>query len=208
MAIGRKVTGTGLEDATAIRDYAADRRAAIEAQIALVEKNGGDTTHLKRVLGKRGGKVTGHEHSAHVGVPQPMAPGQEPPTTALSPRPDTVREPEDGSAPDKRKQDQRPVGSTPAVVAADPGPEGVKANRLPDQVADDPKTAVVSPVAPVAPGDPNVPALPDQGPKRDPDADPDLVLEEKQVDEDTKVVAPTKAASHTKPVPGRKPTGR
>lgn len=65
-------------------------------------------------------------------VPQPMAPGTVERGTPLSPRPDTVPEPEDGSAPDKRAQDQRPVGD-PVRHAKEPGPEYDKARALPVQ---------------------------------------------------------------------------
>lgn len=114
------------------RDYNAERRAAIEAQIAAYEAEGKDTSHLKKILGRKNSKA--HDYT-DAGVAVPSADGE------------TVPEPEDGSAPDKRKQDQEPkddVSGSPV----DPGPEAAhkKADRLPDQVVVAPPEQKPAPV--------------------------------------------------------------
>lgn len=154
---GRSVKDTGLADQTPNlrRDYQADRRAAIEAQIEAYEAQGLDTSHLRKILGRKNAKVTGYDDVSQVR----SADGE------------TVPEPEDLSAPDKRDQDQEPVGEPPH--AANPGPEAPRkrADGLPDQESPDlepPKPPVVKS------GDAKgAPALPDQGPKRDADEDRD-----------------------------------
>lgn len=114
-------TGTSIADRQPelVRDADADRRKAIEDMIAAYEAEGKDTSHLRKSLGRKGRKV-GSYHTA-----------------VVSAEGNTVPEPEDGSAPDKREQDQSPqddqVGSP-----VDPGPEAGSELPVQPQVATTP----------------------------------------------------------------------
>jgi hypothetical protein len=111
-----------------VRDFAADRKAALEEARAGVKASGGDTSHLDALL-----KQDAAPAYARVDVPQPMPPGSAVPGQPLSPLPVGQPEPADGSAPDKRQQDNSPKVEGGVVVGPkDPGPE-LKANGgLPD----------------------------------------------------------------------------
>jgi hypothetical protein len=118
-----------------VRDFQAEREAAIKEAIKQQEadENGVDTSHLKSLL-KAKAPV-----AARVDVPQPMPPGTAVPGQPLSPLPVGQPEPNDGSAPDKRKQDNSPKRdkATGVVIGPkDPGPEFKVSGPLPDAVAE------------------------------------------------------------------------
>jgi len=120
-----------------VRDFHADRKAALEEARAGLVASGGDTSHVDALL-----KAKAPGAYARVDVPQPMPPGTAIPGQPLSPLPVGSPEPADGSAPDKRKQDNSPVFEGPLVVGpADPGPELKESGPLPDQLPVEPVKA-------------------------------------------------------------------
>lgn len=161
MALGRQqvlhspesVLNTGLADVAPkhVRDISADEQTAVQEKIDAYKAAGEKVPqHLSDQLKARRVPRTDapgeqHQLGALTDVPQPMAAGTVERGTPLSPTPDTVPEPEDGSAPDKRAQDNRPVDSDPGNRAKDPGPEFTKARELP--VQPQPGERVVNPTA-------------------------------------------------------------
>lgn len=125
-----------------VRDYQAEREASIKAAIKQQEADGGDTSHLKSLLKAKAPVV------ARVDVPQPMPPGTAVPGQPLSPLPVGQPEPNDGSAPDKRKQDNSPkVDKATGVVVGpkDPGPGFKESGPLPDAMREPVKPAKAKP---------------------------------------------------------------
>lgn len=188
---GRSIAQTGLEDQTQHlrRDYQKDREDAIRAQIAAYTKEGRDTSHLKATLGRKPENATGHEASARADGPAHLDPRKgefSPPGEVYSPVPESVREPEDSSAPDKREQDQSPVpvkgGGENVVTAKNPGPEAPKRKdpHLPDQVNPNLEVPEIERTVSGA-GPETVPALPDQEPQRDRDEEEPVELAETDV---------------------------
>lgn len=150
---GRSPSKTGSEPVSpeAVRDYQKDRETAVRQMIAEYDALGKDTSHLKKQLGRKPSQATGAGDTVALGGPAVLEPGSSPPSQVYAPGADTVAEPEDGSAPDKRDQDQSPVpvagvaeppaddpyaGAVP-VTAADPGPEAPAEGEpgLPEQVS-------------------------------------------------------------------------
>lgn len=181
---GSTVMQTGMEDQTPKlrRDYAADREKALRDHIAAYEAAGLDTSHLKSRLGKKPENVHGYDQGVRLDGPAHLDPRKgehSPPSQVYAPVPESVPEPEDLSAPDKREQDQSPVpvkgaaqvdeswGGTSVVTAKDPGPEAPrkKADGLPEQLSPPTEPEKV-PVVKSGP-DKGAPALPDQEPVRD-----------------------------------------
>src|SRR3954471_1897875 len=132
---GRSIARTGMDDQTQHlrRDYQGDREAAVRAQIKAYKDAGLDTKHLEAQLGKKPENPTGHEASARLDGPAHLDPRKgefSPPSEVYAPVPESVPEPEDLSAPDKRDQDQSPRevkgAGEQVVTATDPGPEAPK----------------------------------------------------------------------------------
>lgn len=181
---GQTVVQTGMEDQTPKlrRDYAADREKAIRDQITAYEAAGLDTAHLKSRLGKKPENVHGYDQGVRLDGPAHLDPRKgehSPPSQVYAPVPESVPEPEDLSAPDKREQDQSPVpvkgalevdetyGGTQVLTAKDPGPEAPKKKAEGLPVQESPPTEAPKPPVVKSGPDKGVPALPDQEPVRD-----------------------------------------
>lgn len=219
---GRSVAQTGMADQTPElrRHYQEDREVAVRDQIKRYEAAGLDTSHLKAQLGRKPENARGHtEASVRFDGPAHLDPRKgeySPPTEVYAPVAETVREPEDFSAPDKRDQDQSPVpvkgaagvdetyGGTQVLQPKDPGPEAPKrksdprhlpAQESPDLEAEDVEATVPPTGDAKGEGDP-VPALPDQEPHRDRENEDKIALSETQLTADdgdvkgVKVVGP------------------
>lgn len=141
-----------------VRDTAAEREASIKAKIKLVESEGGDTSHLKSLL-KAGDPIRGR-----VNVQQPMPPGTAIPGQPLSPEPVGQPEPADGSAEDKRKQDNSPVREGAMVTGPkDPGPELKRNGGLPDYLPEASRPDVKKNKPGALPEQQNLEAAPTEG---------------------------------------------